>query len=424
MRFQTLDEWLAWQESLNPREIDLGLERVARVLNRLGHNNQFTCPLVTVAGTNGKGSVVAFLDAMARAAGYSTCTYTSPHLLHYNERIRIDGHSVDDDTLCQAFERIDRARGDQQLTYFEFGTLAAIDIFSSESPDLVIMEIGLGGRLDAVNIMEPDVAVITGIAIDHTDWLGDDRESIGNEKAGIMRQGCPAVCGDADPPQSVLNRAKELDIALKLIGRHYRVETQQSTWSLIDEDRRLDALPLPGLAGEFQLQNAATAIVALRLLQGLAPSDDEIARGLLQAELPGRFQTLRERPHVIVDVAHNPQAATSLAALLREHACIGRTHAVVAMLADKPVSDVLAIVSGEVDCWYSAGLETVPRGLSAVNMANAVEQQASDVKLIAALTVAEACSQALAAAARDDRVIIFGSFYTVAAAMAFFALQD
>lgn len=424
MRFQTLDEWLAWQESLNPREIDLGLERVSRVLSQLGHHNHFGCPLIMVAGTNGKGSVVALLEAVARADGLSTCTYTSPHLLHYNERIRINGSMVDDGALCEAFERIDQARGDAPLTYFEFGTLAAIDMFMAETPDLVIMEIGLGGRLDAVNIMEPDVSVITGIALDHTDWLGDDRESIGLEKAGIMRPGCTTVCGDPDPPRTLLNRAEELGVDLKLIGEHYRIESHPSSWNLVVDGERLQALPLPSLAGAFQLLNAATAIVALKALPGLEPGDSAIIRGLQQAELPGRFQTLREQPAVIVDVAHNLQAAASLLALLRAHPCSGRTHAVVAMLADKPVAEVIAQLRPEIDCWYSAGLETVPRGLSAVRMANAVEQQASDVKLSDCSTVAEACALALAAAASEDRVIIFGSFYTVAEAMVFFEYHD
>ena len=424
MRFQTLDQWLAWQESLNPREIDLGLERVSRVLLQLGHHNRFDCPLITVAGTNGKGSVVALLEAVARAGGLSTCSYTSPHLLRYNERIRINGSMVDDDALCEAFERIDQARGDALLTYFEFGTLAAIDMFMAETPDLVIMEIGLGGRLDAVNIMEPDVAVITGIALDHTDWLGADRESIGAEKAGIMRPGCTAVCGDPDPPRSVLNRAEELGVDLKLIGEHYRIESNPSHWNLVIDDERLQALPLPSLPGAFQLLNAATAIVALKALPDLEPGITAIARGLQQAQLPGRFQTLRERPAVIVDVAHNMQAADSLLAQLRAHECSGRTHAVVAMLADKPVAEVIARLQPEIDCWYSAGLESVPRGLSAVRMANTVEQQASDVKLSDCSTVAEACASALAAAAVEDRIIIFGSFYTVAEATVFFAHHD
>ena len=424
MRFQTLDEWLTWQESLNPREIDLGLERVSRVLLQIGHHNQFDCPLITVAGTNGKGSVVAFIEAVARAGGLSTCTYTSPHLLRYNERIRINGSMVDDDALCEAFERIDQARGDVPLTYFEFGTLAAIDMFMAETPDLVIMEIGLGGRLDAVNIMEPDVAVITGIALDHTDWLGTDRESIGAEKAGIMRPGGTAVCGDPDPPRSVLNRAEDLGVDLKLIGEHYRIESHPSNWDLVVDGERLQALPLPSLPGAFQLLNAATAIVALKALPDFEPGNTAIARGLQQAQLPGRFQTLREQPAVIVDVAHNVQAAASLLAQLRAHECSGRTHAVVAMLADKPVTEVIARLQPEIDCWYSAGLESVPRGLSAVRMANAVEQQASDVKLSDCSTVAEACALALAAAAGEDRIIIFGSFYTVAEAMVFFAHHD
>ena len=422
MRFQTLDEWLSWQESLNPKEIDLGLERVSRVLHRVGHNNHFDCPLITVAGTNGKGSVVAYLEAIAMAGGYTTCTYTSPHLLRYNERIRIDGSEIDDKSLCAAFERIDQARGEEQLTYFEFGTLAAIDLFMAAKPDLVIMEIGLGGRLDAVNIMQPSVAVITTIAIDHTDWLGTDRETIGLEKAGILRAGCPAVCGDFDPPQSVINHAVKSAVELKLIGHDFRVEPRTETWALLANDSSLDELPMPALAGEFQLANAATAIMALKSLHGFTTAVDAIKQGLRDVRLPGRFQIIRQQPVVIVDVAHNLQAAESLQSQLKAHDCAGRTRAVVAMLVDKPVADVIKAVSGEIDCWYTAGLESVPRGLSAAHMADAVERLASDVKLSAASTVASACEQALAAAADNDRIIVFGSFYTVAEALRFFAL--
>jgi dihydrofolate synthase/folylpolyglutamate synthase len=424
LRFQTLDEWLSWQESLNPREIDLGLERVSRVLHRAGHNTRFDCPLITVAGTNGKGSVVAYIEAIALAGGYTTCSYTSPHLLRYNERIRINGGEIDDESLCAAFERIDQARGEEQLTYFEFGTLAAIDLFMAARPDLVIMEIGLGGRLDAVNIMQPSVAVITTIAIDHTDWLGADRETIGVEKAGILRAGCPAVCGDVDPPQSVINHAAKLAVELKLIGHDFRVEPRPETWALHVNDSSLDELPLPALAGEFQLANAATAIIALKSLHDLTTGVDAIKQGLRDVRLPGRFQVIWQQPVVIVDVAHNLQAAESLASQLKAHDSAGRTHAVVAMLADKPVADVIKAVSGEIDDWYPAGLESVPRGLSAAHMADAVERLASDVKLSAASTVTSACEQALAAAADNDRIIIFGSFYTVAEAMQFFALQS
>jgi dihydrofolate synthase/folylpolyglutamate synthase len=423
LRFKSLDEWLSWQESLNPKEIDLGLERVSRVLHRAGHSHQFDCPLITVAGTNGKGSVVAYLEAIALAGGYTTCAYTSPHLLRYNERIRINGCEIDDESLCAAFDRIDQARGEEQITYFEFGTLAAIDLFMAAKPDLVIMEIGLGGRLDAVNIMQPSVAVITTIAIDHTDWLGTDRESIGLEKAGILRAGCAAVCGDYDPPQSVISHAAKSSVELKLIGHDFRVEPRTETWALRANGYSLDELPLPALAGEFQLANAATAIMALESLHGLTTGVDAIKQGLRDVRLPGRFQTIRQQPVVIVDVAHNLQAAESLVSQLKAHDCAGRTHAVVAMLADKPVADVIQAVSGEIDCWYTAGLESVPRGLPAAQMAGAVERLTSDVKLSAASTVASACEQALAAAAENDRVIIFGSFYTVAEAMRFFALH-
>jgi len=424
MRFKSLDEWLCWQEGLNPEEIDLGLERVSRVLHRAGYNNHFDCPLITVAGTNGKGSVVAYLEAIALAGGYTTCSYTSPHLLRYNERIRINGSEIDDESLCAAFERIDQARAEEQLTYFEFGTLAAIDLFTAAKPDLVIMEIGLGGRLDAVNIMQPSVAVITTIAIDHTDWLGTDRETIGLEKAGILRAGCPAVCGDFNPPQSVLMHAAQLGVDLKLIGDDFHVEPRGEKWDLLADGNRMDELPLPALAGEFQLVNAAAAIMALKSLHGFRTGVEAIKQGLRDVRLPGRFQIIAQQPVVIVDVAHNPQAAESLVLQLRAHDCTGRTCAVVAMLADKPVSDVLEVLSGEIDCWYTAGLESVPRGLSASHMADAVEQLTSDVKLCAASTVAEACDQALAAVARADRIIIFGSFYTVAEAVRFFALQS
>jgi dihydrofolate synthase/folylpolyglutamate synthase len=422
LRYKSLDEWLSWQESLNPKEIDLGLERVTQVLQRAGHNNHFNCPLITVTGTNGKGSVVACLEAIALAAGYKTCTYTSPHLLRYNERIRINGTEIDDYSLCRAFERIDVARADINLTYFEFGTLAAIDVFMAARPDLVIMEIGLGGRLDAVNVMEPSVAVITTVAIDHTDWLGPDREHIGFEKAGIFRTAIPAVCGDADPPQSLLERAAELQVELKLIGNHYRVESRGDRWALYYASRMLE-LPLPALTGSFQLANAATAIVALLSLPGLDCPEEAIRQGLQKVYLPGRFEVLRQQPAVIVDVAHNPQAAESLVAQLQVHQCAGKTLAVVAMLADKPVAEVIGLIAGEIDAWYSAGLESVQRGLAAADMAAAVEQQVSDVKLCAASTVSSACEMALAAAGEEDRIIIFGSFHTVAEAMRFFARQ-
>ncbi len=420
MRFNNLADWLAWQESLNPKTIDLGLERVEHVLRAAGHADRFDCPLITVAGTNGKGSVVACIEAIARAQGFNTCTYTSPHLLRYNERLRINGAEIDDQSLCEAFERVDRARGEVPLTYFEFGTLAAIDVFRRANPDLVIMEIGLGGRLDAVNVMQPSVAVVTTIAIDHADWLGNDREAIGYEKAGIMRAGRVAVCGDSAPPQSLRDHARDTGAVLKLIGRDFGVERHGDQWDFYSEDTVMRGLPRPALSGEFQLANAATAIMALESVPGFEVSGNAVRAGLLAVRLPGRFQTLATRPDVIVDVAHNVQAAASLAEQLSAQKVTGKTRAVVAMLADKPANDVIAELAAAVDCWYTAGLESVSRGLSARDMADIVEQQASDVKLSAAPTVATACEQALAAADQNDRIIIFGSFYTVAEAMRFF----
>jgi dihydrofolate synthase/folylpolyglutamate synthase len=270
--------------------------------------------------------------------------------------------------------------------------------------------------------MEPSVAVITTVAIDHTDWLGPDREHIGFEKAGIFRTAIPAVCGDANPPQSLLQRAAELQVDLKLIGNHYRIEARGDQWALYYADSELE-LPLPALTGEFQLANAATAIVALDLLPGLGCDQEAIRQGLQKVCLPGRFQVLRQNPAVIVDVAHNPQAAESLVAQLRAYQCAGKTLAVVAMLADKPVAEVIGLTAGEIDAWYTAGLESVQRGLAAADMAAAVEQQVSDVKLCAAATVSSACEMALAAADEEDRIIVFGSFHTVAEAMQFFARQ-
>ena len=423
MRFQTLDEWLSWQESLNPKEIELGLARVGQVLRSLGLDTSYRCPLISVAGTNGKGSVVAYLEAIALAGGRRVCCYTSPHLLHYNERIRINGKEIDDQSLCMAFERVEQARGDVPLTYFEFGTLAAIELFSTAEPDLVVMEIGLGARLDAVNVMDPDVAVITTIAIDHTDWLGSDREAIGQEKAGVMRAHRPAVCGDPNPPQSLLETAANLEANLKRIGRDFRIVRHDGSWSVAAVDQTIDQLPLPALAGDFQLDNAATAVMAINSLQQDWLDNDDIRQGLRQVCLPGRFQIIQQKPLVIIDVAHNQQAAAALASQLKSQACNGETHAVIAMLADKSVADVIALLRGEVDYWYTAGLEFEARGLPASEMAAIVEQLAADVKLTAASTVADACTLAFKAVNEGDRMIIFGSFHTVAEAMRFFKPQ-
>jgi dihydrofolate synthase/folylpolyglutamate synthase len=476
MRFNCLDDWLHWQESLNPAEIDLGLDRVSLVLTQAGLATSFNCPLITVAGTNGKGSVVAMLEAIALAAGLTVCSYTSPHIFKYNERIKINGRAVDDDTLCEAFERIDQARGDIALTYFEFGTLAAIDVFFRAEPDLVILEVGLGGRLDAVNVMDADASVLTSVAIDHIDWLGDDRESIGYEKAGIFRAEKPVICGEREAPESVLRQANRLQCEFIQAGRDYHVinedinidanvQTHHGHWTLKNRYGEFSGLPRPSLVGEFQKSNAATAITALQTLQakGLLFSasaldkNDPLMRAvpaaLANIRLPGRFQLIHSKPQVYVDVAHNLQAAQALASQLKSEEFSGQsgntnhTWAIVAMLSDKDIKGVLSSVSTEIDFWCFSGLEKTARGASVQHMLKNIPasilpqakakmdaESAAELqdKLMAnqctilsatvllAKTVTDACRLVLSKADKKDRIVIFGSFYTVTEAMHFF----
>jgi dihydrofolate synthase/folylpolyglutamate synthase len=457
MRFKYLNDWLAWQETLNPKEIDLGLDRADRVLEQLGLSNTFNCPLITVAGTNGKGSVVATLEALAKAAGLKVCSYTSPHLFRYNERIKVDGQPVADAVLCETFERIDQARGELPLTYFEFGTLAAIAISFREQADLVVLEVGLGGRLDAVNIMDADVSVLTSVAIDHVDWLGDNREAIGFEKAGIFRNGKVVVCGETDPPQSVIDEALKKHCAFLLAGRDYDVIRDTAAgenWSLKSSKGNMANLPAPKLSGDFQKFNAATAIVALQSLQaaGLLVSQvslaDAATSALGQINLAGRFQQVNSQPPVFVDVAHNPQAALALSSQLRLTAADnGKTWAIVAMLADKDITGVLKNLSADIDGWCFAGLENTARGLSAQALFEALpgslfapaqheitEENRRELALNQctmlsetvqlAGTVEKACDRVLSKLYADDRVVIFGSFYTVAAAMNYFSVNQ
>ncbi len=475
MRFNHLNDWLAWQETLNPAEIDLGLDRVGRVLTQAKLFSSFNCPLITVAGTNGKGSVVAMLEAIAMAAGLKVCCYTSPHVFHYNERIKINAQAVDEKSLCEAFERIDQARGQNSLTYFEFGTLAAIDLFFREQPDLVILEVGLGGRLDAVNVMGADVSVLTSIAVDHIDWLGDNRESIGYEKAGIFRSGKVVICGEVSPPESVIKHALKLHCEVIQLGRDYDVsntggnsEKLNGFWTLQSCYGDIAALPQPSLSGDFQKSNAATAILALQVLvkKGLlfSYSDQQlsikstlhdgdqlkqaIVTGLKNINLPGRFQQINTVPQVYVDVAHNPQAALALASQLKQCQPAGqsKTWAIVAMLSDKDVVGVIDNISASIDCWCFAGLENISRGLSveaffkilssstAVLAAELTEEVGHELRanqctmlsdtMLLASTVANACKFVLSKANKNDRIIIFGSFYTVAEAMNTFQKKD
>lgn len=464
MRFNHLNDWLSWQESLNPAEIDLGLERVSAVLSKTGLATKFNCPLITVAGTNGKGSVVATLEAVALAAGLKVCSYTSPHLFKYNERIKINTEAIDDDSLCAAFARIDAARGDTDLTYFEFGTLAAIDIFHQQQPDLVILEVGLGGRLDAVNIMDSDVSIISSIAIDHVDWLGDNRESIGFEKAGIFRRDQPVICGDENPPASLLAHAKALHCELLLLGRDYHViQDEKSTgkWTIQTRSQRIEDLPRSALLGSFQCSNVATALMALQSLQNKNRLSKRVklydqhflSQCLQHIRLPGRFQKVNASPAVYVDVAHNPQAASALASQLRlsEVKCQGCTWAIIAMLADKDANGVMQQFSDEIECWCFSGLENISRGRTAQALLESLSENVfvrrvldmttattAEIQhdltlnqctilgdtLLLASTVKKACELVLSKAGKADRIIIFGSFYTVAQAMQYFTDLD
>jgi dihydrofolate synthase/folylpolyglutamate synthase len=412
VRFESLDAWLAWQERLNPRAIDLGLERVREVLGRLALG-PVARRIVTVAGTNGKGSTVAVMEAVLQCSGYRVGTYTSPHLLRYNERVRINGTEASDEALCAAFETVEWAREATALTYFEFGTLAALTLLEQAGLDVAILEVGLGGRLDAVNCVDSDVAVVTAIGIDHTDWLGPDRDSIAREKAGILRAGRPAVCSDRQPPQALVSRAEELGARLHVLGRDFWHEDRPpSGWAWRGPGCHFDDLPPPTLAGTFQRDNAAGALMALVLIQSNVPwSTESLRQGLRTAIVPGRFQVLPGPVPRILDVAHNPQAAQALADTLRARPCAGRTFAVFSMLRDKDLEGVVRAMSGAVDAWYLAPL-LAARAAPTERLAAAVARAAVPFRVFE--SVLDAHGGALADARPGDRVVVFGSFYVVA----------
>ena len=411
MRFQTLAEWLAWQETLHPKAIDLGLERVRAVAQRMG----LLAPrhaVVTVAGTNGKGSSVAMLESILARAGHRVGAYTSPHLWRYNERIRIDGRPVDDAGIVAAFTRIDAARGEVSLSYFEFGTLAALDLFQRADLDVAVLEVGLGGRLDAVNVLDTDCALVTGIGIDHVEWLGTDRESIGREKAGIFRAGRPAVCSDPQPPSSVAAVAAAVGARWFALGRHYGYRPGVGSWDWWGPDVELAGLPPPGLPGGFQLQNAAGVLMALRSLgERLPVTVQAIHDGLRETRVAGRFTVIPGAVETIFDVAHNPHAAAALAATLGERPCGGRTLAVCGMLVDKDAGGIAAALQPVVDHWFLGGLGG-DRGQSAAALAARMSLPESQRTLCADVAAALAAARAVAVA--GDRIAVFGSFHTIA----------
>jgi len=413
MRFQNLNDWLDWQTQLHPSSIELGLDRVAAVWQQLCPH-PFPAVVITVAGTNGKGSCVAMLDAILGAAGYRVGCYTSPHLLHYNERIRINGEEVSDAAICQAFERIDQTRGETSLTYFEFGTLAALDIFASDTLDIVILEVGLGGRLDAVNIIDPDVALITSVDLDHTDWLGDNLEQIALEKAGILRANRPAVFGGVNPPLSLLQYAAELNTPLAVEGNDFSFKVDGvDEWSWNSVEQHIKGLPYPALSGTCQLQNAAAVLQVISLLpKRIEISHEAMARGLQDIDLAGRFQVVPGPIELVLDVAHNPAAAQVLADSLQKNACQGRTFAVFAMLSDKDVAAVVKTMAPYVDAWFLGALEE-ERGLSVNDLQLQIDALDIDLQNSITVSVEEAYTMAVDHAAVGDRVLVFGSFYTV-----------
>ena len=413
MRFKNLDDWLNWQEGLHPTAMDLGLDRVRQVAAAMQWPD-LPFPVITVAGTNGKGSSVAYLEAIYRAAGLRTGTYTSPHLQRYNERVRISGEEASDADLVAAFARLDAARGDITITYFEYGTLAAVDLFVRAQIDVAILEVGIGGLLDAVNIFDADCALVTTIALDHEKWLGNTRELIGYQKAGIFRSGKPAVCADPAPPSTLIDYADEIDAKLVCRAREFDAHIKSDTWDYMGSQLQFRALPFPALPGEWQIQNAAGVLAVVEAMyQRLPVEQGAVADGLQHVQLRGRFNELQRAPDVFVDVAHNPQATAALAANLADASCAGNTFAVLAMLADKDIANVLSPLTSAVDHWFVAPTEGY-RGLASSALIDALHIAGVDAQHIdASASVATAFEQALAVATSVDRILVFGSFHTV-----------
>ncbi|WP_449193073.1 bifunctional tetrahydrofolate synthase/dihydrofolate synthase [Thauera sp.] len=420
----SLEGWLALLEQRHGQRIELGLERVRKVQQAMAAGSEAL--VITVGGTNGKGSCCAMLEGILLAAGYRVGCYTSPHLLRYNERVRIDGRDVDDERLVQGFAAVEAVRGDTPLTYFEHGTLAAWSVLAGEGLDVIVLEVGLGGRLDAVNLFDSDCAIVTSVAMDHMEFLGDSREAIGYEKAGIFRTGCPAVCGDPQPPATLVDHAAAIGAELWVSGRDFGFGGDRQQWGYWRYERpraqgglvKRGGLAYPALRGANQLLNASAVITALELLRARLPvSMQHVRQGLMLVEVPGRFQVLPGRPAVVLDVAHNPQAAGVLAENLGSMGFFPETWAVLGMLADKDVEGVVERLAGRVDHWLLADLPGA-RGLSAQDLAARVRAAggAGDIRCYEQPAAAFAAAQD--AAAEGDRIVVFGSFLTVADVLA------
>jgi dihydrofolate synthase / folylpolyglutamate synthase len=415
---RTLDDWLELQQSVHARSIDLGLERVAQVAGRLGLL-QPAFRVITVAGTNGKGSTVAHLEALLGAAQVPVGAFTSPHLVRYHERIRIGGHTVDDAALIEAFERIEAARGPTTLTFFEYSTLAALLLFTQANVEAAVLEVGLGGRRDATNVLDADVAVLTSIGMDHRDWLGDSLESIGAEKAGIVRPGRPAILGTADMPRSVYERIAECGARAVVAGRDFHWARENGTWRYASARLELPALPPSALPGRIQYVNAACAIAALEWLPEVRMDAQSVGQALRGVALPGRLQIVARRPEWILDVAHNAPAARVLAEELRARPVRGRTFAIAGILRDKDAAAIARELADCVDEWILCSLPG-PRGFSSDELASVLR----DIIRPAAreASVAAACARAWAHASPDDRIVVFGSFFTVGPALEWLGL--
>lgn len=414
---KTLSEWLAHCEQLHPKSIDMGLERVAVVARRMSIG--FDCPVITVAGTNGKGSTCAMLESILIQAGYHTGVFTSPHLVHFEERLRLRGEAVDTATLVAAFERVETARCqggvEVSLTYFEFSTLAILDLMARAKPDVAILEVGLGGRLDAVNIVDADCAVITSIDLDHMEILGSDRERIGREKAGIMRTGRPVIVSDPVPPQSVLDHALEVGADLWRFGVDFNYSGDKQQWGWSGRGRRYGGLAYPALRGANQLVNASGVLAALTALRDRLPVTAQAVRnGLAFVELPGRFQIIPGQPVLVLDVAHNPHSVAALAANLDAMGFYPATHAVFGAMADKDLPLMFSKVGPLIDRWYFTDLPT-PRAASATDLLATwqAQNQRTDVSAHAFSEPIQALRAAIDAATPADRILVFGSFHTV-----------
>ena len=417
--FTNLDEWLAHLETAHPVGIDMGLSRINRVKESLGL--QFHCTVITVGGTNGKGSTCAFLESILLVAGYRVACHTSPHLLRFHERARIQGREATDAELLQSFNRVEQARcrieNAPTLTYFEFTTLAIMDLFANAGIDVAILEVGMGGRLDAVNIVDADCAIVTSIDLDHMAYLGNTREAIGFEKAGIFRTNASAICADPVPPQSLIDHAKAIDADLWLMGKDYSFEGDQQQWGWSGRGKRFSGLAYPALRGANQLLNASAVIAALMALHDRLPvSAQDIRNGFALVELPGRFQVLAGKPTIVLDVAHNPHAAATLAQSLDKMGYHPYTFAIFGAMADKDIDGVLKPMMDLVDYWYCTDLP-IARAAKASDLAKQIQLRGKEAEVFA--QAGAAYQMALDKAGEGDRIIVFGSFYTVAGVMAY-----